>query len=209
VRAHNEQRTLRKRGQSHTHQFPKAPLYSIANHRRANRTADYKAYPCLPGWMNPVRPRDEQMSRQQGRSRPVTSAHSETKVFRFPKTRFPPQHGYLPGGRPPVTPRGIVSGGTSTGCAVRHSAGHGPCHDATRGSRGQPGCACAAGNREPSPADGCWAGTYACSLELQGCRSGSESKRCRQGYAWPTAFAVHRPGRQGYPGVLPRKTTAC
>jgi hypothetical protein len=50
---------------------------------------------------------------------------------------------------------------------VRRSAARGPYDGVRRGQRGQPGCASAAGSHGLSPADGCSAGTYACSLELQ------------------------------------------
>jgi hypothetical protein len=53
------------------------------------------------------------------------------------------------------------------GSPLRRRAARGPCDGARPGRRGRRGCASARGNRGPSPADGCSAGTYACSLELQ------------------------------------------
>ena len=40
----HKQTTPRKRDDPPTHQFPEPSLYPVANHRRANRTANYKAY---------------------------------------------------------------------------------------------------------------------------------------------------------------------
>jgi hypothetical protein len=53
------------------------------------------------------------------------------------------------------------------GRSLRRRAARGPCGGARPRWRGRPGYASARGNRGPSPADGCSAGTYACSLELQ------------------------------------------
>jgi hypothetical protein len=50
---------------------------------------------------------------------------------------------------------------------LRRRAGRGPCDGARPGRRGRPWYASARGSRGPSPADGCSAGTCACSLELQ------------------------------------------
>jgi hypothetical protein len=44
VRAHHELATLRERGETRSHKLPEPSLYPVAYHRRANRTADYKAY---------------------------------------------------------------------------------------------------------------------------------------------------------------------
>ena len=41
---HHEQATSGKRGEPPAHQFPEPSLYPVANHRRANRTANNKAY---------------------------------------------------------------------------------------------------------------------------------------------------------------------
>ena len=40
----HEQTTPGERGDPPAHEFPEPSLYPVANHRRANRTADYKAY---------------------------------------------------------------------------------------------------------------------------------------------------------------------
>jgi hypothetical protein len=50
---------------------------------------------------------------------------------------------------------------------IKLPAARGPCGGARQGRRGRPECASARGSRGPWPADGCSAGTYACSLELQ------------------------------------------
>ena len=44
MRPQHEQATPRKRGDPPAHQFPEPSLYPVANHRRANRTANNKAY---------------------------------------------------------------------------------------------------------------------------------------------------------------------
>jgi hypothetical protein len=46
VGAQHEQATPGKRGKTPAHQFPEPSLHPVANHRRANRTADNKAYLC-------------------------------------------------------------------------------------------------------------------------------------------------------------------
>ena len=45
----HEQATPGKRGDPPAHEFPEPSLYPVANHRRANRTANNKAYlrPCI------------------------------------------------------------------------------------------------------------------------------------------------------------------
>ncbi len=42
--AHHEQATSGKRDEASAHQFPEPSLYLVANHRRADRTANNKAY---------------------------------------------------------------------------------------------------------------------------------------------------------------------
>jgi hypothetical protein len=44
VSSHHEHATIRKIRETRPHHFPESSLYPIANHRRANRTADDKAY---------------------------------------------------------------------------------------------------------------------------------------------------------------------
>jgi hypothetical protein len=41
---HYEQATPGKAGEPPAHQFPEPSLYPVSHHRRANRTANYKAY---------------------------------------------------------------------------------------------------------------------------------------------------------------------
>jgi hypothetical protein len=41
---HHEQTTYGKASETLAHQLPESSLYPVAHHRRANRTADYKAY---------------------------------------------------------------------------------------------------------------------------------------------------------------------
>jgi hypothetical protein len=44
MRPQHEQATPREPGDPPAHQFPEPSLYPVANHRRANRTANNKAY---------------------------------------------------------------------------------------------------------------------------------------------------------------------
>jgi hypothetical protein len=44
VGTHHEKTTSGKRGDTLPHQFPEPSLHPVANHRRANRAADNKAY---------------------------------------------------------------------------------------------------------------------------------------------------------------------
>jgi hypothetical protein len=44
LRTQHEQTTLREPGDPPAHEFPESSLYPVANHRRANRAANNKAY---------------------------------------------------------------------------------------------------------------------------------------------------------------------
>jgi hypothetical protein len=77
------------------------------------------------------------------------------------------------GSTTPPAQRGphLAASATSAASLVRRSAARGPYDGARQVQHGQHGYASAAGSHELSPADGCSAGTYACSLELHKCNS--------------------------------------
>ena len=156
----HEQATPGKRGDPPAHQFPEPSLYPVANHRRANRTADYKAYLRL-GVLGYQTGGQQQVTGQGRATGPSARAHRALELFRASHPRLLRQHDppAQPGrSTPPVGPQ-------RTGIRLR--AARGPCGGGRQGRRGRHGYASARGNRGPSPADGCSAGTYACSLELQ------------------------------------------
>jgi hypothetical protein len=96
------------------------------------------------------------------------------------------------GGRRP--PSRVSRLGSSLRSLRRRSA-RGPYGGGRRGRRGQHGYASAHGNRGPSPADGCSAGTYACSLELQ--VVGENCPQTRGRHAGPRAFEATVRTRHG------------
>ena len=95
---------------------------------------------------------EEQMPGDRGTACPATRAQRALELLRASHPRLLRQH-------PPVLPVSLAN--TSD-----RRAGRGPCGGARQGRRGRPGYASAHGSRGPSPADGCSAGTCACSLEL-------------------------------------------
>jgi hypothetical protein len=166
MRPQHEQATPRERGDPPAHQFPEPSLYPVANHCRANRTANYKAY--LRPRVRWYRTRGQQQSASHhGAARSATRAQRTPELIRPSHPRLLWQHhtscaakAARHGALEPLSGR------------VRRRAGRGPCGGARRARRGRPWYASAGGSRGPSPADGCSAGTCACSLELQ---YGSES----------------------------------
>ena len=166
--AQHEQATPGKRGEPPAHQFPEPSLYPVANHRRANRTANNKAYlrhrQYLSGYRQRRQGRLAAADDQRARSRPPggpSAARAGTLPARLIRdccgsTTPPAQRG------PPAT----AASATSAASLVRRAAARGPYDGARQARHGQHGYASAAGSRGPSPADGCSAGTYACSLEL-------------------------------------------
>ena len=155
---HHEQATPGKRGEPPAHQFPEPSLYPVANHRRANRTADNKAYlrtgvlgyrtaagnSRCPERVAPPARRPERSVRLNSSGLLIRDCCGSTTPPAKPR-------------RPAWSPRPLF----------RRRAARGPCGGARQGRRGRHGYASARGSRGPSPADGCSAGTYACSLELQ------------------------------------------
>jgi hypothetical protein len=165
----HEQATPGKRGDPPAHQFPEPSLYPVANHRRANRTANYKAYLRL-GVLGYRTGRGQQVSGQRRATGPPARAHGALELRRAPHPRFLRQHDPSNKG-----------GSASWPAQIRRRAARGPCGGVRQGQRGRRGYASARGSRGPSPADGCSAGTYACSLELQslGKLSSNQGQACR------------------------------
>ena len=87
----HEQATPRKRGDPPAHQFPEPSLYPVANHRRANRTADYKAYLRLSVLGHQTHGR-QQVSRQGRATGPSARAHRALELLRAPHPRLLRQH---------------------------------------------------------------------------------------------------------------------
>ena len=155
---HHEQATSGKRGEPPAHQFPEPSLYPVANHRRANRTANNKAYlrtgvlgyetrgnsSRCPERVAPPARRPERITRLNSSGLLIRDCCGSTT--------------------PPAKPRASP---LAPGRCFRRRAARGPCGGARQGRRGQHGYACARGSRGPWPAGGCSAGTCACSLELQ------------------------------------------
>jgi hypothetical protein len=161
MRPQHEQATPRKRGDPPAHQFPEPSLYPVANHRRANRTANNKAYlrPCISWYRTGGQ---QQSTGNNGAARPATRAQRTPELIRPSHPRLLRQHhtscaakAARHGTRRPLSGR------------VRPRAARGPFGGAQPARRGRPWYASAGGSRGPSPADGYSAGTCACSLELQ------------------------------------------
>ena len=97
----HEQATPGKRGDSPAHQFPEPSLYPVANHRRANRTANNKAYLRLGvlGYRTGGR---QQVSGQGRATSPSARAHRALELLRAPHPRLLRQHDpSSEGGQPP------------------------------------------------------------------------------------------------------------
>ncbi len=181
MRAQYEQATPGERGKSPAHQFPEPPFHPVANHRRANRTADDKAYLRRITGAYPSEP-----SRQAAASGPRS------------RSRLPGDPSAARAGNPPAVSSSTAAAAQHLLCSpggqnsatsaaplpapVRRSAARGPYDGARREQPCHHGCACAAGNHGPSPADGCSAGTYACSLDapdaVQGSVTDSKGSAC-------------------------------
>ena len=87
----HKQATPGKRGDPPTHQFPEPSLHPVANHRRANRTADYKAYlrHGTGGYRTGGR---QQMPGQRRATGPSARAHRALELLRAPHPRLLRQH---------------------------------------------------------------------------------------------------------------------
>jgi len=89
--AHHEQATPGKAGESPAHQFPEPSLYPVTHHRRANRTADYKAYLRL-GVLGYRTGSQEDVCGQGRATGPAARAHRALELFRAPHPRLLRQH---------------------------------------------------------------------------------------------------------------------
>jgi hypothetical protein len=158
--AQYEQATPRERGETPAHQFPEPSLHPVANHRRANRTADNQAYLCrVTGAYRSVSAfRQQQVPGDRGPAGSAARSQRQPEVLRPSHPGLLRQHDNL---------LRSLRANERGGSGVRRSAARGPCDGVRKGRPGLPGYASAAGTHGPSPADGYSAGTYACSLELQ------------------------------------------
>ncbi len=91
MRTQHEQATPGKTGEPPAYQFPEPSLHPVANHRRANRTADYKAY-LRPGVLGYRTSGKQQVPGQGHAAGPATRAHRDTEFLRAPHPRLPRQH---------------------------------------------------------------------------------------------------------------------
>ena len=87
----HEQATPGKRGDPSTHQFPEPSLHPVANHRRANRTANYKAY-LRHGTGGYLTGSQQQMPGQSRAASPSARAHRALELLRTPHPRLLRQH---------------------------------------------------------------------------------------------------------------------
>jgi hypothetical protein len=87
----HKQATPGKRGDPFTHQFPEPSLHPVANHRRANRTADYKAYlrHSAGGYLTGGQ---QQMPGQSRATSPSARAQRALELLRAPHPRLLRQH---------------------------------------------------------------------------------------------------------------------
>src|SRR6516165_6703281 len=93
IRAQHEQATPGKRGDTPAHQFPEPSLHPVANHRRANRTADYKAYlRRVTGAYRTVGADQQQMPRDHRTARPAARPQDAPEILRPSHPRLLRQH---------------------------------------------------------------------------------------------------------------------
>jgi len=173
---HHEQATLGKRGDAPAHKFPKPSLHTVANHRRADRTAYHEAY-LRPGVGSHRTSRNQQVRRDRRGTSPASRAHRALELLRAPHPRLLRQHHTSCAAKAAATRTGQIAAparrhqpgvtGPRLKCLFRQRADRGPCDGARPGRRGRRGYASAHGSHGPWPADGYSAGTCACSLELQ------------------------------------------
>ena len=156
---HHHVGTRRQRGQPVAEQVAQPPPHLVADDRRADRLGHDETRP--------------------GRTDRRVVARPRRLPDRRGRTRSPPR----PARRPPRTAaanssrrrrRWPAASTISSGSTLRPRGGRAPWPDARRGPRDRRGCACAAGSRGSWRADGCSAGTCACSLSMP-----SVLRRCR------------------------------
>jgi hypothetical protein len=87
----HEQATPGKRGDPPAHEFPEPSLYPVANHRRANCTANNEAYlwPGI-GWNRPSR--HQQRTGYDGTTGPAARAQRAPELVRAPHPRLLGEH---------------------------------------------------------------------------------------------------------------------
>jgi hypothetical protein len=77
---HHEQATSGKRDETSAHQLPEPSLYPVANHRRADRTADNKAYLRLgSAWHGSTG--EQQVRCEHGGAGPAARAHRALELI--------------------------------------------------------------------------------------------------------------------------------
>ena len=87
----HEQATPGKRGDPPAHKFPEPSLYPVANHRRANCTANNKAYLRTGiAWNRPNG--QKQRAGDEGTARPAARAQRAPELIRVPHPRLLGQH---------------------------------------------------------------------------------------------------------------------
>ena len=87
----HEQATPGKRGDPPAHEFPEPSLYPVANHRRANCTANNKAYLRTGiAWNLPSR--QQQRSGDDGATGPAARAQCAPELIRAPHPRLLGEH---------------------------------------------------------------------------------------------------------------------
>jgi hypothetical protein len=88
---HHEQATPGKRGDPPTHELPEPSLYPVANHRRANCTANHEAYLRTGiAWNRPSG--HEQCSGDDGTTGPAARAQRAPELIRASHPRLLGQH---------------------------------------------------------------------------------------------------------------------
>jgi hypothetical protein len=131
--AHHERGPPGKAGEPPAHQLPEPSLYPVAHYRRANRTANYKAYLRLSVLGYGTGSRKHRCG--QGRTaRPAARAHHALELLRAPHPRLLRQHDPSSEVRcnwpaaPPTSRRSRIggSGGSGVGgCPPQSTAGCG------------------------------------------------------------------------------------
>jgi hypothetical protein len=133
---HHEQATSGQRGKAPAHKFPEPSLYPVANHRRANRTADNKAYLRTDVLGYGTFGRQQQMPGEGSAAGPSARAHHAPELLRAPHPRLLRQHD------PSCQPRRALSDqGSLTRGGPQAAASDGDVLAALAAARGKDGAA--------------------------------------------------------------------
>ncbi len=89
--AHHERASPGKAGKPPAHQLPEPSLYPVAHYRRANRTANYKAY-LRRSVLGYGTAGQEHMDGQGRSAGPAAQAHHALELIRAPHPRLLRQH---------------------------------------------------------------------------------------------------------------------